>query len=129
MRTTFTLDDGIAFRLATRAVIVLVVLFCSSCRAKKEPLEEASESLRFLEDRSTVESRLAGFAVRSMDSVSKNSSELRHLFNSRFPPTNCVVRTIVWYERSRGAFLWEENLNLYFDENDKLVGYWYWLPD
>ncbi len=129
MRTTLTSDDDIAFRLATRAVIVLVLLFCSSCRARKEPLAEASENLRFLEDRSTVESRLSGFAVRSVDSVSKNSSELRHLFNPRFPPTNCVVRTIVWYERSRGAFLWEESLNLYFDVNDKLVGYWYWLPD
>ena len=128
MRTTPTLDD-IAFRLATRAFIVLALLFCSSCRARKEPLEEASERLCFLEDRSTVESRLAGFAVRSVDSVSKSSSGLRHLFNPRFPSTNCVVRTIVWYERDRGAFLWEENLDLYFDGNDRLVGYHYWRPD
>jgi len=58
--------------------------------------------------------------------ISKWSSEFR--FDSNFPKTNCLIITCVWYGRDFGI-LSHENLDLFFDEYDRLIGWSYWSPD
>ena len=117
-------------RTATRLLLFVAVataLFAlQSCTKSKKTLQEEASRLVFLEDRGTVERKLAGFVLESVETISRPSSTV--LFDSRFPKTNCVIRTCVWYGHDTG-FLHSENLDLFFDENDRLIGWNYWYPD
>ena len=117
-------------RTATRLLLFVAVataLFAwQSCTKSKKTLQEEASRLVFLEDRGTVERKLAGFVLESVETISRPSSTV--LFDSRFPKTNCVIRTCVWYGHDTG-FLHSENLDLFFDENDRLIGWTYWYPD
>ena len=117
-------------RTATRLLLFVAVataLFAlQSCTKSKKTLQEEASRLVFLEDRGTVERKLAGFVLENVETISRPSSTV--LFDSRFPKTNCVIRTCVWYGHDTG-FLHSENLDLFFDENDRLIGWNYWYPD
>ena len=117
-------------RTATRLLLFVAVataLFAlQSCTKAKKTLQEEAGRLVFLEDRGTVERKLAGFVLEDVETISRPSSTV--LFDSHFPKTNCVIRTCVWYGHDTG-FSYFENLDLFFDENDRLIGWNYWYPD
>ena len=108
-------------------VAVATALFAlQSCPKAKKTLQEEAGRLVFLEDRGTVERKLAGFVLENVETISRSSSTF--VFDSHFPKTNCVIRTCVWFGHDTG-FSYFENLNLFFDENDRLIGWNYWYPD
>ena len=117
-------------RTATRLLLFVAVataLFAlQSCTKSKKTLQEEASRLVFLEDRGTVERKLAGFVLENVETISRSSSTF--VFDSHFPKTNCVIRTCVWFGHDTG-FSYFENLNLFFDENDRLIGWNYWYPD